>query len=176
MVPIAIQGGIRRPEFRVLAPFGCSLRGARWRRWAGAALSLLLLGAAGGVLAGCGRKLPPSPPGVNPPPAVRDLALSLSGAIVTLSWSPVDPREPAAVPAASYKVFRSRVPEADKDCSACPAPYLLVGELLARSRSPGSRVQFSQELQPGYHYRFKVVAFSADGAKAVDSNMVEVSH
>jgi hypothetical protein len=174
MVPIAFHGGIRRRGFRILTPLGCFLRGAGWRRWAGAALSLLLV-AGGGALAGCGRKLPPSPPGVNPPPAVRDLTLSLSGAVVTLSWSPVDPPEPAAVPAASYKVFRSRVPEADKDCSACPAPYLLAGELLARSRSPGSRVLFRQELQPGYHYRFKVVAFSADGAKSGDSNMVEVS-
>jgi hypothetical protein len=133
-------------------------------------LSAVLLAAA----AGCGRKLPPEPPGTKAPAAVRDLAASLEGSRATLTWSHSAAEGGAAAPAVEYRVFRARIDPADGGCATCPAPFKLIGELSARRHAVGSRLRFRDELEPGYRYRYKVVALSGDGTAAGDGNVVEV--
>lgn len=143
------------------------------RSFAAALLAAAVAAASLAAASGCGRKLPPAPPGAKAPAAVQDLAATLEGAAVTLLWTHAAAPAEGESQTAGYKVFRARRDAAEADCTDCPAPFKLIGELSARRMTPGSRVRFRDEIEPGYRYRYKVVAISAEGAPAADSNVVE---
>ena len=139
-------------------------------------LALVLALAAAGAGGGCGRKLPPSPPNVYPPAAVADLSAAVEDGRVILSWSVPAPQEQKHSRSTVFKIFRARQPASEPECSTCPMRFALVGELSARSKAPGSRMRFSEPLEPGYRHRYKVVAASEENLISKDSNVAGVEY
>ncbi len=136
---------------------------------------LLLLGVAVTV-GGCGRKLPPSPPDLIPPAAVEDLSQEVQEGRAVLTWSLPQVQKNKFARAAGFKIFRARQDRAEAECSTCPLRFKLIGNLPVQTESPGSRMRFSEPLEAGFKYVYKVVGYSGENVSAKDSNVVSVDY
>lgn len=124
---------------------------------------------------GCGVKTLPVPPKALPPAAVKDLEARMDGDRMTLTWSLPAPVEGSKAKAAGFVVYRSKLPESDAYCPACPLVFQKVADVPVRF---GSRGEFSytETLQTGYHYRYKVIGHSSKGPVGEDSNIVSIDY
>jgi hypothetical protein len=139
-------------------------------RWAAVLFGGLLLSLGGS----CGRKLPPIQPGVLPPPTVADLAYEMHGREIILVWTLPVFRHDQESAAAGFKILRARQTMAEAECQTCPAPFQTVGDVLASGKRSAGRLRFRDTLEPGFNYRYKLRAYSADGVFGKDSNEVSV--
>ena len=139
------------------------------------ACALVLVAAAGG----CGRKLPPIQPGTYPPAAVKDLAFQLRDGDVVLTWSPPATTADKDAPAVGFKVLRSRQTEEEAQCATCPPPFREIGDVRPPGPSPDAitprGVQYTDRIEPGYRYQYKVRSYSALGKEGRDSNVVHIT-
>jgi hypothetical protein len=126
-----------------------------------------------GMLFGCGRKLPPSPPAQYMPPAVADLAFRLEENRVTLSWTVPQPQDKHQPAPAGFRIFRARQVSAEEGCSTCKLDFWQTGDVPSRGKKPGSPLQFSEALLTGYKYVYKVVAYDGKGYEGKDSKSIE---
>ena len=149
------------------------------RKW----IAFLLLVLAGSSLLwiGCGKKGPPRPPRRPLPPAVKDLAFIVHNDIVELHWTVPgqEDNRSAALPAA-VKVFRSRLPAEEANCENCPIRFAESGDIpIHRKRSEKSKpikMRYSEFVEPGYRYIYKVTVFDEYGIGGKDSNTVKFDH
>ena len=149
------------------------------RKWM-AALLLVLAGSS--ILwIGCGKKGPPSPPRRPLPPAVKNLEYVVLQNIVKLSWTvPGKEESRSAAPPAAVKVFRSRMPAEDADCENCPIRFAVSGDIpIHRQRSEKSepiRMSYTEFVETGYRYIYKVTVLDEYGIAGKDSNIVKFDH
>jgi hypothetical protein len=141
------------------------------QRYAAILVSVLLAG----MLSGCGRKLPPSPPAKFMPPVVTDLAFQLEENRVTLNWTVPQIQDKDQPPPAGFRVFRARQVAAEEGCSSCKPDFRQTGDVTSKGKKPGSPLHFSETLLPGYKYVYKVVAYDAKGFEGKDSKSIEVA-
>jgi len=129
---------------------------------------------------GCGRKGPPSAPRRPLPPVVKDLAYTLHNDTVELSWTVVCKDDRSASPAATVKVFRSRLPLEEAGCENCPIRYSVAGDIpiqMERSqKGQGVKMSYAELLEPGYRYYYKVICYGEYGIGGQDSNVVQFDH
>jgi predicted small lipoprotein YifL len=125
---------------------------------------------------GCGKKGPPEPPTGSRPPAVTDLSYSISKNITKLTWTVPRPDETARLPLTGFLIFRSQRPLLEADCPNCPTLFKLIGDVPARGPGPGKPgappISFTQTIEPGFRYLYKVNGYSADGLRSGNSNFV----
>jgi hypothetical protein len=126
-----------------------------------------------GMLSGCGRKLPPSPPSQYMPPVVADLSFRLEENQVTLSWTVPPPQIKEQPAPAGFRIFRARQVAAEADCSSCKLDFRQTGDVTSKGNKPGHALNFSETLLPGYKYVYKVVAYDAKGFDGKDSKSIE---
>ena len=144
--------------------------------------ALLVMLAASSLLAiGCGRKGPPRPPQRPPPPAVNDLSYTVHNDIIELSWTvPGGGISSRAAPPAAVKVFRSRLSAEEAGCKNCPIRFAVSGEIPIRKKksekSEPVRMSYSEFVEPGYRYIYKVTVFDEYGIGGKDSNIVKFDH
>jgi predicted small lipoprotein YifL len=127
-------------------------------------------------LAGCGKKGPPVPPDIAPPPPVENLKANLSGNRAQLSWEAPESGDSAAEPD-GYLVYRSKK-SAESDCGDCPDIFEKVADVSAKTgifRGLADTATYSETLEKGYVYRYKVMVYSDRGPASDYSNTVEVS-
>jgi hypothetical protein len=145
-----------------------------------AALILLLAGSSL-LWIGCGKKGPPRPPRRPLPPAVKDLEYRLRNNMVELSWTVPGKEEKrsASLPAA-VKVFRSRLSAEEAGCEHCPIRFAVSGNIpIQKKRSEISkpiRMSYTEFVEPGYRYIYKVTVFDEYGIGGKDSNIVKFEH
>jgi hypothetical protein len=144
------------------------------------ALLLLLIGSSL-LWIGCGKKGPPRPPRRPLPAAVKDLEYSVRNDIVELNWTVPGKEENRSVaPPASVKVFRSRLSAEEADCENCPVRFTVSGDIpIHRKRSEKSkpiRMSYSEFVEAGYRYIYKVIVFDEYGIGGKDSNIVKFDH
>ena len=125
---------------------------------------------------GCGKKAMPEPPSGRRPPNVTDLSYSISGNDIKLSWSIPGTSTEARTPIAGFLIHRSKQSHIEADCPNCPIRYLRIGEVLVRRdvpAQPGPAVVYTDTIEPGYRYIYKVVAYDDDGVTGRDSNVID---
>ena len=130
-----------------------------------------------GMIWGCGKKGPPVPPTGSMPPSVGDLAHSISNNTVELSWTIPQPDETARLPITGFLIFRSQQSEAEAACINCPTLYKNIADVPAMEpvSDPSGKapITFTQTIEPGYRYIYKVHGYSTDGIRSKTSNIVE---
>ena len=145
------------------------------------AISLLVLVGSSFLWIACGKKGPPRPPRRLLPPAIKDLEYTVHNDIVKLSWTIPGKEESrnAATPAA-VKVFRSRLSAEEASCENCPIRFTVSGDIpIHKKRSEKSdliRMSYTEFVEPGYRYIYKVTVFDEYGLGGRDSNIVKFDH
>lgn len=135
---------------------------------------ILLL--AGSLLAGCGVKAPPRPPKRLPPPAVSDLTGVMDGDVLQLMWG-IPAEEDDAGEAVGFAVYRSKTPIGEADCRDCPLTFQQVKQVsVTPSDRQAKRMTFSEPLEKGYRYRYKLRTYDAFGAGSDDSNPFSIDY
>ena len=128
------------------------------------------------MLWGCGKKGPPEPPTGSRPPAVTDLGYAISKNTVNLTWTVPQPDETARLPVTGFLIFRSLRPLLEADCPNCPMLFKIIGDVPARGPGAGQPeappISFTETIEPGYRYRYRVNGTSADGLRSGNSNFV----
>ncbi len=129
------------------------------------------------MLGGCGRKAPPEPPIGSRPPKVKDLGYSINNNTIKLSWKIPKTDDKAKSRPAGFLIYRSKQTPLDADCPNCPIRFKQVGEVPVRDAGAGQLEQlmvvFTQTIEPGYFYIYKVRAFDADEIVGIDSDRIE---
>ena len=138
------------------------------------ALTVAMLLAAVASMEGCGKKGPPEPPTGSRPPKVRDLGYGISQNTIKLSWTVPQLEEEAQLPIIGFVIYRARQPIIEKECPNCPIMFKVIGDVPARESTPGQLpITFTETIESGYRYFYKVHGYSADGIGSRSSNFVE---
>ncbi len=139
----------------------------------------LLLAAVGFfIVAGCGKKSPPLPPVDYELPVIEDLsARGADEGELVLRWPLPDWEGPAGVSLAGFKVYRAKVP-LEAACEGCPVRYQLAGkvEMDELTGVLGRDLQYRESLEKGWHYRYKVSAYTGTGREGPDSESVRLNY
>ena len=126
---------------------------------------------------GCGKKGPPEPPSGNRPPRVSDLSYSTDENLIKLSWTIPQTTAKSKTPVAGFVIFRFKQSAHEKECPNCPVIFEQVGDVPIRRSGPGqpalAPLVFTQSLETGYRYIYKMKAYDEDGVVSRDSNFVE---
>ena len=127
------------------------------------------------MIGGCGKKAPPEPPSGNKPPQVRDLAYSITGNTIKLSWTVPETTVKAKTTVSGFLIYRYQQPTIQRECPNCPVIFKQIGDVPARGAGQASLqpLIFTQTIEPGYRYIFKVKAYDDRGIGSRDSNFVE---
>jgi predicted small lipoprotein YifL len=127
------------------------------------------------IIGGCGKKGPPEPPSGNKPPPVMNLAYSVTGNTIKLSWTIPQTTEKAKSPVAGFLIYQFQQSAHEKECPNCPVIFKKIGDVPARSagQSGSAALVFTQTIKPGYRYIYKVKAYDDAGIASRDSNFVE---
>jgi hypothetical protein len=140
---------------------------------------LLVLSGPGFLGSGCGKKGPPRPPRHPLPPVVKDLGYTLHDHIVELSWTiPEAAGHKTASPAVA-KVYRSRLSAEELGCENCPIHYTILAEIPTLKQPSGRspfQLSYSEAVEPGYRYFYKVTLFDESGVGGKDSNVVQFDY
>ena len=144
------------------------------------AVFLLVLAGSSFLWIGCGRKGPPHPPRRPLPPVVKDLEYSVHNNRVELSWTVPSAEDRSAAPPTAVKVFRSRLSAEEASCENCPIRYSVSGDIpIHKKRSEKSkptRMSYTEFVEPGYRYIYKVTVYDEYGIGGKDSNVVKFDH
>lgn len=140
----------------------------------GLILQLAVVMAASVCLFGCGRKAPPVYPRQPPIPAVKDLSSNIDGDMIVLTWTIPDEMRDKSSGIKGFVVHRAKEKITDDDCRNCPVSFRPVAEVPAETKDPMKKMEYTERLEKGFKYVFKVIAFSNTGTESADSNYVEL--
>jgi hypothetical protein len=147
-------------------------------RWLG--LFFFTLAGLSFLWVGCGKKGPPRPPQRPTPPAVKDLSYAVVNRMVELSWTVQAAEDRSASAPVGYKIFRYKVSAEESDCEKCPIHFAEIADVpiqMKRSeKSKPTRLRFTEVLEPGYRYIYKVILYDQDGRGSKASNPVKFDH
>lgn len=130
-------------------------------------LSVLLLGV------GCGKKAPPIAPRQPEMTAVLDLIARYEDNTVFLSWH----HPPSSAAVTGYLVYKSGQVEDGSACKGCPILFEKVDTqpLDPKMRNTRHKLTWSQTVDSGFQYTFKVAPTQSSGARGPDSNFAVVN-
>jgi len=143
----------------------------------GVVLTVMIFLTAAIIIGACGKKGPPKPPSGDKPPQVRNLAYSITGNTLKLSWTLPATTAKAKSAVTGFLIFRYQQAAYERECPNCPVIFKQVGDVPARragSGQPGvAPLIFTQTIEPGYRYIYKVKAYDNEGTASGDSNFVQ---
>jgi hypothetical protein len=134
-------------------------------------LFVLVLG-----LTACGIKKDPVPIAEPKPLAVTDLAHTIKDETVTLTWTlPKGQRFRSYV--AGFVVYKSKEDVKKERCTGCPILFSPVADMpVDINRQGGDKTlgfTFSEPLEKGFRYIYKVTIYLKSGTVSDDSNLIE---
>jgi hypothetical protein len=139
-----------------------------------AILAAFILWAA--LAGGCGKKGPPVPPQRYRPPAVTDLSYELTDQRVRIQWTVAGPGDPQQAPVAGCAVYRAQRPLDENDCIDCRLSFQKTADVAVPKEASGTagrqRLDFSDDLTPGFEYAYRVICSTAAGVSGKESNVV----
>lgn len=140
---------------------------------------ILVLGLGLLLMTACGKKGPPVPPEIVPPPAVTDLKAQITGNSLVLTWTGmVKTKAKRAI--SGYIVYRSKQKLSAESCEKCPILFEKATTVPVLSSAAKKKntvgMNYIETLQKGYRYRYKVIATTGTGDLGGDSNIVSFTH
>lgn len=120
------------------------------------------------VLSACGVKAPPVPPQRPPLAVAENLAATVAGDTVTLTWR----HDGTVREGDGYEVFRAATDPDQPPCPGCPLVFQKAGTIAADRGA--AEVVFSETLPAGFIYTYKVRAVGRSGDRGADSRTVVV--
>ena len=129
------------------------------------------------LLPGCGKKGPPAVLRQEQPPAIDDLRFSLNQDILTLTWTIPKGTEKLKSTSAGFIVYRSKRPISDSDCKNCPKLFMQMADIPINA--PGfekKNIEYSEEIEKGFIYTYKVVLYTKSGVSSADFNYIEFNY
>jgi len=128
---------------------------------------------------GCGKKGPPRLPPQTLPAAVKDLSYRIDHDMVKLKWTVAGNNDHGVSYPAAVKLFRSKQSAEESSCEKCPIRFSEIADLPVQLKPSGqsesSTMTFTEVLERGYRYIYKVIVYNRDGLGGKDSNTVEFS-
>ena len=122
---------------------------------------------------GCGIKNPPLPPVQEMPNAVTDLKETVTDNIVVLTWRTPDKKEDAVIE--RFGIFRS-TSSLEEYCPECPIIFKKIADIHSGSDvwqgEAKKTISYSEELETGNRYSYKVIGYTWDNVASADSNLV----
>jgi hypothetical protein len=111
---------------------------------------------------------------------VKDLTHVIYGDKVELSWTVQGTEDRKASSPAVIKLFRSRLTAEEASCQNCPVRYSVAGDIpIHQKRSEKSKplkTSYTEDIEPGYRYMYKVIVLDEYGMSSQDSNIVTFDH
>ncbi len=125
----------------------------------------------------CGKKGPPVPPRAVPPPAVPTLSMELEGDEVTLIWTAPEASRRTLSDLGGFFIYRSKQSSSAPDCKGCPILFTRISNVPYQGEAPGTEtITYSETLEKGFRYIYKVTVYSKSGLISGDSNLVSFTH
>ena len=132
------------------------------------------------VWQGCGKKGPPRPPKRPLPPAVVDLRYEIRDNWVELSWTDPATAEGTSSKPASVTVLRAVRSDNEIKCENCPVRFEAVAEIPIHQKplkkADLRTLHYSEKIDPGYRYIYKVIVFDEYGVGSKNSNVVQFDY
>ena len=126
------------------------------------------------LLQGCGRKGAPWPPHQIVPPAVTDLGVNMDGDDLRLMWSIPQSGDKPAPEVAGFIVYRSKTILTDA-CQKCPNRFRQVADIVIGSKASRKKpLVYTETLESGYEYRYKVTTYTRKRIMGAESNVVSI--
>jgi hypothetical protein len=143
------------------------------------AFFLFILAGSGFLGFGCGKKGPPRVPRQPLPATVKDLSYRIDNDLVKLSWTvPGTDDRNASYPAAA-KLFRFKQLLEASNCETCPIHFTEIADFPVQvqpsEKSGSTKMSYTEVLEQGYRYIYKVNLYNENGIGGKDSNTVEFS-
>jgi predicted small lipoprotein YifL len=155
-------------------PMNCMSRGFWKIRTVSSKGLIALVIAIALLLSGCGKKGPPVPPRHEIPPPVTDLSWEINEQTLTLSWSV--PQVESSIHLAGFKIYRSRKQLSVSDCPDCPGIFKPVADILIENPTSqdqnGEKKIYTEDMETGSRYEYKVIGYTENGISSPDSNIV----
>ncbi|MCU0597886.1 MAG: hypothetical protein MUE70_01340 [Desulfobacterales bacterium] len=122
----------------------------------------------------CGRKDLPLPPKIIEPPVVEKIKADLNGDKLQLTW-PI-PKTDEADALAGFYVYRSKEKAGAPPCSQCPVRFDRAADIAYDSVSLmiEKNAVYSEKLEKGCQYKYRVTTYSAYGDEGLPSEEVTV--
>jgi RimJ/RimL family protein N-acetyltransferase len=94
---------------------------------------------------------------------------------IKLSWTIPQTTEKAKSPVAGFLIFQFQQSAHERECTGCPVIFKEVGDVPARSAGQAGLAPliFTQTVELGYRYIYKVKAYDGRGIGSRDSNFVQ---
>jgi hypothetical protein len=125
-----------------------------------------------GVLISCGKKGPPVPPREKPLPAIADLKEQIQDSQLTLTWT-----VPTVKRVFGFYVYRSKTAVSEPECKDCPVLFTRVTDIpITQSVEEEKTFTYTETLEKGYRYIYKVTVYTETGLVSSDSNYVKFVH
>jgi len=141
-------------------------------------VQILIIAAFSIFLSGCGKKAPPKPPEQKEPPAVDDLSPNIDGNKLKLTWTIPEVKGKVKSGLGGFYVFRSKKSVSESDCKKCPVVFKQVSDISLEDDSKNlgkdRRAFYTEALEKGYRYIYKVVAYTNNGVTGKDSNIIDL--
>jgi len=119
----------------------------------------------------CGKKGPPVPQTFVPPPVVEGLQIILEDNVAMLRWPIPEWEERGEDFLSGFHVYRSQT-AAEKSCKDCPVRFKKVADIqIKNNTSAGS---YTEALETGYQYSFKVSGYTDSGYEGDKSETVTI--
>jgi predicted small lipoprotein YifL len=120
------------------------------------------------VVSGCGRKGPPLPPDFSEVPPVNSVDGSVNNGVLTLVWQKPTGRNAGIID--GFQVYRSKKRSDAELCEGCPL-------IFERVKATDKNIcRYSENLETGMAYIYKVVSYSSNGAVSSDSPFYKVTN
>jgi hypothetical protein len=141
------------------------------------AFFLFALAATSFLWLGCGKKGLPRVPQQPLPATVKDLSYRIDHDRVQLSWTiPAADDRSASYPD-SAKLFRFKQSAEESKCEKCPIRFTEIADLPVQLKPPEKSrptpMSYTEVLERGYRYIYKVIIYNKEGIGGKDSNTVE---
>jgi hypothetical protein len=123
------------------------------------------------LLFACGKKGPPVPQTFVPPPVVTGLQVILEDDIATLRWPIPEWEEEGEDFLTGFHVYRSQT-AVETSCEDCPVRFKKLADIpIKNNTSAGS---YTETLEPGFQYSFKVSGYTDNGYEGDKSETVTI--